>query len=439
MVNNKNDIKNIIDSRLSALTVSQELEHKIVSKVRNRKRAIGKPLTVAAAICLMIFVPAMAAKISTFNSLLYRISPQTAQLLQPIELLSESNGIKMEVVAAMNDDETAIVYLTLQDLSGGNRVDKTVDLYNYSIRDANMFTHELVDYNENTKTATIRMVANGGKELNGKKITVRVDSFLSGKESFENVDTGLVLSDIVSKTAKTVPLNMNKIPGGGGDLFGALKEKGTIDILKTDEASINLPGIDFVQISNIGYVDGRFHVQTKWNESIDDHGFLYIVSSTGDRINPTNIYFGVDENGNTKYGSNYIEYIFEVGPTEISDYSLYGYFVKSHRYVEGEWQTTFKIESVDKAKKVAGDVDLGHIKIDKITITPIGVNITHNTKISDELNINITMNDGTALSYNHAVVRRTNGKTNMKYMLCRPIKVDNIKEVRINGRVVAFD
>jgi hypothetical protein len=104
------------------------------------------------------------------------LSPELAQLLQPVALVSESNGIKMEVVAAMNDDDTAVAYLTMQDLSG-DRIKGSIDLYHYSISEGSMFTHEMIAYDEKTKTATIRLLANGGSKLNGEKITLRIDSF----------------------------------------------------------------------------------------------------------------------------------------------------------------------------------------------------------------------------------------------------------------------
>lgn len=439
-MNNNKNIKNIIDSRLSILIINQELEDKILDTSHNIKKPKRKFLAIAASICLFVIVsvPIMAATIPTFNNLLYLISPETAQFLQPIEMVAENNGIKMEVVAAMNDDETAIVYLTMQDLVG-DRIDKTIDLYNYSLKGTNMFTHELVNYNANTKTATFRMISNGGHKLNGKKVTVKVDSFLSGKEHFENVDTDIILADITSKIPKTISLNMNNIPGYGGPLFEELKEKDTINILKPNQINITLPNIDFVHISNIGYVDEKLHVQTKWNGSVDDHGSLYLSNTTNKRINPSNVYFGIDKNGYTKYGSEYIEYIFEVDQSLVSNYSLYGDFIKNNNYTEGKWQTTFKIKAVDKAKKIANNINLDNVKIDNISITPIGINIEGNISDLDDIDINITMTNGTILSYNHVVTQESNEKSTAKYLTSSPIEIEKIKEVRINGSVVNFN
>ena len=39
-------------------------------------------------------------------------------LLQPLEIACKDNGIKMEVLGAMNDDEMALFTITMKDLVG---------------------------------------------------------------------------------------------------------------------------------------------------------------------------------------------------------------------------------------------------------------------------------------------------------------------------------
>lgn len=441
-MNSDRNIKNIIDTRLSALTVNENLEHKIQNNLIHKKRIVRKPLAVAAAICIcvMLSVPVMATKVPAFNKLLNVVGVQGIQLLQPLELVSEDNGIKMEVLAAMNDDETAIVYLTLQDLTG-DRIDQTVDLYNYSINGANAFTHELVDYNEDTKTATIRMIANGGQRFNGKKVTVRVDSFLSGKQYFNEVDTRVILADVVNEMPETIPLDMNNIPGGGGKRFDEIKAQGTVDILKLDEEKeiITLPQIDFAHISNIGYIDGKLHVQTKWKKNVDEHGSLYLQDAHSGRIDPSSISFGIDEQGNTNYGNEYIEYIFDIGPAEASSYSLFGFFVKNNNYTEGKWATTFKIEAVNNIKKIVRNVTVGNVKIDEMIIQPIGINLTGTKNEPDQMVIEMTMNDGAKVLYNHTVSSESEGKQRVKFFPNAPVDMEDMKELRINGEVIHLD
>lgn len=439
-MNSDKKIKNIINSRLAEITVNKDLENKILKGSLHKKTLLRRPVALAFVICIcgMLSIPVMAVKVPTFNKLVHLIDTQVASFLQPIALVSEDNGIKMEVVAAMNDDETVIVYLTLQDLTG-DRIDRTVDLYNYSINGVNMFTHELVDYDETTKTAMIRMIANGGNKMNGKKVTVRVSSFLSGKQYYDEIDTHITLADVINDIPTTIKLDMQNISGGGGELYSELQDKGIIDILKVDERIISFPNIDFTHISNIGYINGKLHVQTKWKKRVDDHGFVYLMDTRGEVVHPSNVHFGIDELGDTMYGNDYIEYIFDIDPTQASNYSLYGYFVKNDNYTEGNWATTFRIEAVDKATKVVKDVDLGNVKLDEVIIEPIGINVRGHMKSPDQIVIELTMRDGAIVSYDHAVSQESNDKLNVKYFPNIPIKIEDIKELRVNGTVVHFN
>lgn len=435
-------IKNVIDTRLANIKISDELKGKILSNSYKKRKTVKRVFAIAAAIlCVMLSVSVMAATIPNFNKLLYTVSPQIAQFLQPIGVTSEDNGIKMEVVAAMSDDDTAVVYISMQDLTA-DRVDEDIDFYNYSITGLHSFTSQVISYDKASRTAIVRLLANGGSRLNGKKVTVNVNSFLSDKQSYNLFDTGIDLVKAVNDSnTSTIPLDMHNIPGGSGDLFNKLIEKGTINILKTDEMNIALPNINFAHISNIGIIDGQLHVQTKWNgNGIDDHGTFALIDSSGNRINPSNIYFGTDEKGNTKYGSEYVEYIFQVKKTELNNYRLNAdHFTTSGQYTEGKWQTTFKIEAVEKSTVVDCDMNSGGIKINKVSVSPIGVSIIGNGNIKDNTNdisVSVKMNDGSILALKSVISQREDDMIICKYMPTEPIKVANVKEININGKVV---
>lgn len=39
--------------------------------------------------------------------------------------------------------------------------------------------------------------------------------------------------------------------------------------------NIEIPEIDTMSVTNIGFIANRLHVQTKWNDdNIDDHGYF---------------------------------------------------------------------------------------------------------------------------------------------------------------------
>ena len=75
---------------------------------------------------------ALAALNDDVNQLLYRIWPQAAMALRPVNLISESQGIRMEVVSASLNGTESLVTLTMQDLEG-DRMDETTDLFDSAI------------------------------------------------------------------------------------------------------------------------------------------------------------------------------------------------------------------------------------------------------------------------------------------------------------------
>jgi hypothetical protein len=436
-------IKRAIDTRLADFKIGDELENKILNNCYNPRKIRKRSFTIAAAviICAMLSISVMGATITSFHKLLYIVNPHVEQFLQPIELTSEDNGVKMEVIAAMSDDDAAIAYISLQDLTA-DRVDKDIDLYNYSITEMRAFTSEVISYDEASKTAIIRLLANGGSKLNGKKATLHVDSFLSGKQTNDSFDTGIDLAKLISaSTAKVIPLNMDFISGGGGDLFGKLKEKGAIDILKTDEMNIPLSNINYAHISNIGMIDGRLHVQTKWTgDGIDDHGTFNLINNLDHRIYPSNVYFGVDENGETKRGDEFVEYIFEINKTELNEYKLIAdYFTTHENYTEGNWQVTFVFEALEKGIEVDCDINLDGVIINKMSVSPIGVTLigtVYKKANAEDIRVSVNLTNENVLTLKSAIRQSENGKIISKYMPLEPIKLVNVKEITINDNIV---
>lgn len=382
-------------------------------------------------ICLLFSVPVLAANIPSFNKLLYIVTPEIAQFLQPIQMSSESNNIRMEVVAAMNDEDTAVVYLTLQDLAG-NRIDKTAALYDYSIKGYTSFTHELTHYDNKTNTATIRLVANGGEKMNGKKITVSVNSFLSNKRSYENIPLNIDLSSKL--TRETLSLNMGNIPGGGGNGFEELKRKGTIQVIKPKDTGDKINDqIDFVSISEVGFIDDKLHIQTDWTKSVDNHGFIVLKDAQGKEVSPTNVYFGIGNENKTTYGSRYVEYIFDITQNKISDYKAYGTFIQNRSYTEGIWNVTFKIKAINSTSIIKKDLDIGKMRINELKITPLGISMDgKNTDTNIEtLNMEVISN-GESIPYNHFI--SSNGK--VKWIPTSPIQMDKIEKIKINDTII---
>ncbi|OPZ94128.1 MAG: hypothetical protein BWY74_00799 [Firmicutes bacterium ADurb.Bin419] len=436
-------IKKVIDTRLANIKISSELENKIIDSPNKTRSTRKRPsvVVVAAVILVMLSVSVMAASITNFGKLLSIISPQVEQNLQPIKLSSEDNGIKMEVLAAMSDNNTTIAYISIQDLTA-DRVGDSIDLYNYSISKYNSATSEVIWYDAASKTAFIKLLGNGGKNLEGKIVTLQVDSFLSNKQSYKLFDTGIDLMKVIgSTTISTIPLDMKIVSGGSGDLFDEFRKRGIINVLKTDQTNIALPNISFAHISNIGIIDGKLHIQTKWTGGgIDDHGTFILANDSGDKTYPSSIYFSIDKNGKAIYGRDYIEFIFEINETEINKYKLFAdHFTTYGHYTEGKWQNTFKLEAMEKDKEVDIDMYFGEFKVNRLSVSPIGVTLIGTGNTSDttkDISVLVKMLNGRVYTLNSSVKNNENGKFTWKFMSLEPIKVMNVKEVSINGKVV---
>ena len=81
------------------------------------------------------------------------------QYFTPVQRACVSNGIRMEVAACFVHDDTAELYVTLQDLEG-DRVDETTDLFDsYTIRQPydTAATCSLVHYDASTGTAVFQI------------------------------------------------------------------------------------------------------------------------------------------------------------------------------------------------------------------------------------------------------------------------------------------
>jgi hypothetical protein len=450
-------------------------------------------------------VPVLAVTIPSFAALLGIVHPAVGEQLQPINLVCEDNGIKMEVVAAMNDDDTAFIYLTLQDLSG-KRIDESVDLFIYQVRcDGEYLSSpggELIDYDETTGIATILITARtAGRNidtLNGKKITVFVDSFMSDKQEFDDFDLGINLAE-VSKNPKTVRHDMGEQRGMGSSsskLMNGLLSQSTITILKPNELNIPLPGIDFVYISNIGIIDDRLHVQLRKDygagtniqsslilaadsiEAVKDNEYFITDWTDYIHIPSVNISLNIDENGEKitepKYIENnrgtyriwhpaeYVEFIFDASVDILVDCSLIGsYFSIYRNYVECDLEATFEIAAITDSKTVECDIDLDGIKLSSVTVSPFGVVISgvEEETYTVNLKISVTMTDGsiehlseqlitnklngssTSYLMNNpnvytSAVYGENGEISLKFMLKIPFDIDRIASVTINGETV---
>lgn len=427
------EIRRAIDARLSLLTVSKEMEGRILSRNRKRNPRKLRPALVAmaACLCVLLAIPALAAAIPGFRKFLGAIRSDVVQLLQPVELASESSGIRMEVLAAMNDDESVVAYITMRDISGGQMNGK-VDLYDYHISGLNIFTHSSIAQAD-PQTALLRIVGHGGSGMDGRKVTLQVDSFLSGTRVLDAFDTEVDLSQLSSLQGTSL-MGLDEVNGGGGEELEAYLAGQDSLVLAPGQQRIPLPGADFAVISGIGILDGKLHMQVMWpeklkrNEHIDDHGWFYLENDAGKRI-PSScaIYF-------RHKGIAYTENIFATDNP--AGYRLYADLLTTNeRFVRGDWQVTFPVNAVKAPQTIRTDLELGGVHITSMSLSPLGVTLTGTGEAwPEEMKVAVLLKGGGEVALESVVDQNNDGAVLRKYLPGeKPLETEDVEAVLING------
>lgn len=314
-------------------------------RIINPKIFLHKPIIIVPLLMTLILTatPVLAANVPAVYELMYYVSPTVAQFFMPVQKSYVDNGIKMEVVSAYVHDNTAEIYITMQDLVG-DRIDETMDLNDsYSINRPfdSTATCQRVGYDKSTKTATflISLTEWGNKKFIGDKITFSVREFISDKHVFNDIPIGVNLTRVNS----TPPTKQVSPSGGGGrkykEYFPNSESKAKV-LVPSAPMKFPVKDIDF---TGIGYVDGMLHIQTSVvnNSNKDKHGYFFLSDKNGNKIQSI---FSVGFSGNLDNNRHYTEYVFDIPQSEMGQYSLYGTFVTSGLFTKGNWRVTFPLE-----------------------------------------------------------------------------------------------
>lgn len=330
---------------------------KMVS-VKTKKKSIKHFIIIAAAIllCITITVTTLAATVNPVYDLVYQISPGLAQMMKPVQMSCEDNGIRMEVESASVYENEAAVYISLEDLTDQNRIDETTDLFDsYSINQGfdSYSTCSYVSFDKETSKATflINITRADGNKIEGNKITFDFTTFISKKSYYNGRLWELDLSKAVEAKDTFTPEFHGASSGKDTDFVsewfcGENGIKFDIDYFVGTKCLVPVDGgiaspTDGVKISNIGFIDNKLHVQVYYEDTknFDDHGFIDIRDKYGEAAECFDLSFDDDNEIGTYY-----EYIYNINPDEAEKYIPFGNFVTCKNRTEGFWQVTFPLE-----------------------------------------------------------------------------------------------
>lgn len=414
----------------------QELERSGTKEYMETARLHRRPLRVVAAVFLLILAFSVICIAAELPSKLM-------DLFEPVNKKVVYDGIEMRIVSAVADDDSMMILCTLRDLTG-SRISKYTSIYDFSLSRATTLGASLVDYDEETKTATFCMAGNNGEEMKGRELTMSIGSFLN-RTPIELRETNLNVYDLLQRQAGDSGATnyrgynaaeensyWNAQNKKGAELQERIRAGEQALLLSEGSMNIVIPGANWVTITNLGYKDGWLHVRAKYDEEKSEinNGYICLSDAEGNELDNAVL--------NTSLPGGSEEFIIRAGKAdELKDVYLAGVFTNYDSLHTGEWQTTFKVKGVE-TKSFACTVETDSVIINRIVLSPLGVTVYGKGTLGGD-SIRIHRKDGTDI-VSEGFGRSRNGGTGefeCKYIVSAPIDIQTVDSISLEGQRVA--
>ncbi|MGN7413208.1 hypothetical protein [Paenibacillus sp. SAF-068] len=414
-----------------------------IKKSMNRKRryrkAIYIPLTAALSLSLVTGAAASMGIID-LSSVLHFIGADRLGILQPVHQVSEDQGIRMEIIGAVRDGDTTEIYVSLSDLTG-HRIDDTLDVYDYRVTGGNANNAQIIHYDDAEKTAIVRFLIQG--KVTKNRITVQINTLMSGTSLQDGYNVQVDWEQLLQekKINSYEILDRDRISGLGGKTDIQL-ETDPIPVLHQDVTNIPVEGIAWMHISNMGFVDGKLHIQIDPDNEIGEynHGYFYFTDEQGQKLDipEYSISYGHYVKDGVRYGGDYREFVYDLSAVDQLDtLRLQGSFTSISEVVQGNWKTTFNLSQ--NALNRTGNIQLdanGGLEAN-VTLSSVGVTITGEalSKIQmEDLRIEVHLKDGTTLTAASGFLQLDQDL--IKWISPTTIPVNDVSYLLLNGEKV---
>ena len=116
-------VQHSIDTGLDSLQGNPFLAQRIMNQERTEQPVMKKKISFAFILAMILMFACAATAIAgafneTFNTWLYRIWPEAATTLMPVNMTCEDNYIRLEVISAVADGKELYITYSMEDLKG---------------------------------------------------------------------------------------------------------------------------------------------------------------------------------------------------------------------------------------------------------------------------------------------------------------------------------
>lgn len=431
------------------------VRHRAAGGWMRRVCALGVTFAVCMALSLGVLasVPGLAQKLST-------LSHQTLEYLRPVEESCTVADISMEVVAAMNDGNTAVIYVRLQDLSGQNRLDADT-WFNSVMLDGldSTFCDGTILQSDGSLLLRLTGECDNGTAA-GRKITLELESLLLGNDYQSMVDTGYTVADIMEANP-TPRLSGSFSSESGYSIAGEMNgpmvrrvESGSMQMLKAvGEAPLN-EECTWIKVLNAGVVDGSLHVLI---DPDNDQWYNTVEFVLGDAAgNPYETERGVFGRGETYNAGTFHAYRDQeeqvlMLPEDVDPADMHVYYsVNAYdTCLDDTWSVTFTLqEAVADISLQCDDLPLSCWTLQNLAVSPICVTASGlgELQAADYTpSIRLTLADGTTLgeygSFLSTVLPNESDPDGQdtvvyKYFFDELLDVDQVQQITVDGHVI---
>lgn len=417
---------------------------------KRTRRNLGRKAGIAASVVLALVVAAGAANASGWIDLsrvLGYIGADRVGLLKSINQSSEDQGIVMNVLGAVRDGESAEIYVSLQD-KAGHRIDPTLDIYDFFVEGASSHNAQTIHYDSRTGQATVRFLVTGKMQ---NRMTLRITSFLRGAHKNEHYDPRLDLTRLLKSQpsqSHEVLKNLDGVGGMGGPKMLEAKETDELHVLPLNKMSVPLPGMDWIKISNIGFVDDKLHIQLNREGKMAAYNHGYFYFSEKEASAETNYEYsisrGLYKHADGSRAGDYEEYVFDISSIEqLEELKLQGYFVEYEEWIQGDWEVTFDLEQVSKKLEGKTKFDWEGAQVHEVEVSPLGIilkgsnfdNIDWtNPDLIQKLGLVVHFKDGTEIPATSGFIQHDEGP--VKWIASEALSVNDVTSISLNGQSI---
>nr|WP_276870994.1 DUF4179 domain-containing protein [Fournierella massiliensis] len=464
-------IRLAIDRELGSIQLDASQKSAILAQCRPsltvapHHRPMRRVLAVAASFAaVMVLSVGTLAAAPELRESLKGLSEDTIAILQPVNQVSEDQGIRMEVLGAVNDGGVAVAFLSLQDTTGQGRVSDTVRLMDCQISDdLGIAIANVVSYDETTETAILRLEGMGGDADAGEKITVSARSLLSGEQQVSDESTGYTVSELIASgpAAEYAPPEEGLIMGsmaGVDDPENAeitleeidqLKDSGKVPVLEPWAEGLKIDGVDWAAVAAAAKIGNQLHIQYNTDSvlgGVNSLGFR-LKDSSGQILDLPMLELNIGprtELSRELYYTETNEYVlFLPEGQDVSDMEVVYSGTTYDSLTQGNWSTTFRLEQVKERLQSRQELDLGGWTVESVTVSPVAVTVRGSGDLWDlggEMpEVRVWLQDGTQVDASSAGTSIDGEDVTLNSMFNEILDLSQVKTVTLNGEPLEME